>query len=112
MAWASCAPTGLLLKIRDGAPSTHRVWFLNSEGLDPSLRPRLRAEHLVKNDDQVFEAPTMPERFVSGTITRVPVTVTNTTAWPASLELTYQWTMPDSEEDETHHRASGFRSAT
>lgn len=100
---AAGAPNGLLLKIRDEGPSTHRVWFLNSEGLEPSLRPRLRVEHLVKNDDQVFEAPTMPERFVPGTITRVPVTVTNTTdtAWPAGLELTYRWTLPDSEEDET-----------
>ncbi|MER7606968.1 DNRLRE domain-containing protein [Nocardioides sp. NPDC127503] len=97
------APNGLLLKIRDEAASTHRVWFLNSEALDPNLRPRLRVEHLVKNDDQVFEAPTMPQRFVPGTITRVPVTVTNTTdtAWPSTLELTYRWTEPDSPQDIT-----------
>ncbi len=97
------APNGLLLKIRDEAASTHRVSLLNSEALDPNLRPRLRVEHLVKNDDQVFEAPTMPQRFVPGTITRVPVTVTNTTdtAWPASLELTYRWTEPDSTQDIT-----------
>lgn len=97
------APNGLLLKIRDEAASTHRVSLLNSEALDPNLRPRLRVEHLVKNDDQVFEAPTMPQRFVPGTITRVPVTVTSTTdtAWPASLELTYRWTEPDSTQDIT-----------
>lgn len=100
---AAGAPNGLLLKIRDEGPSTHRVWFLNSEGAELSLRPRLRVEHLVKNDDQVFEAPTMPERFVPGTITRVPVTVTNTTdtTWPSTLELTYRWTLPNLDEDQT-----------
>ncbi|MDQ4114603.1 MAG: DNRLRE domain-containing protein [Actinomycetota bacterium] len=97
------APNGFLLKIRDEAASTHRVSILNSEAADPGLRPRLRVEHLVKNDDQVFEAPTMPQRFVPGTITRVPVTVTNTTdtAWPSTLELTYRWTEPDSTQDIT-----------
>ncbi|MFE6647552.1 DNRLRE domain-containing protein, partial [Nocardioides sp. NPDC057772] len=97
------APNGLLLKIRDEAASTHRVSILNSEAADPGLRPRLRVEHLVKNDDQVFEAPTMPERFVPNTITRVPVTVANTTdtAWPSTLELTYRWTDPGSTTDKT-----------
>ncbi|MFI5622776.1 DNRLRE domain-containing protein [Nocardioides sp. NPDC051685] len=97
------APNGLLLKVRDEAASTHRVSILNSEAADPGLRPRLRVEHLVKNDDQVFEAPTMPERFVPNTITRVPVTVTNTTdtAWPSTLELTYRWTDPGSATDKT-----------
>lgn len=94
---------GFLLKARSETAVQQFLNLVSGESTDSLFRPRLYVEHLVKNDSQTIEAFEVPQRFVPGTITTTPVTVTNTSTstWPSTLQLSYKWTLPDTAQDIT-----------
>lgn len=84
---------------------TSQQWLniASSEADDAASRPRLVVEHLTTPDSATIVAPQVPERVLPSTVTKVPVTVTNTTAetWPADMELSYRWTLEGGTADES-----------
>lgn len=88
---------GLLLKTSNDTLNKQWINLDSSEVGDPSLQPRLVVEHLIKDNTETFDAPSMPVRMAPNDVTTVPVTVANTTtqSWPADLKLSYIWTDPD-----------------
>ena len=93
--------------------TTTGLWasLASSESGQLEQRPRLVVEHLRRSAADTFLAPQLQERYLPGTVTTVPVTVTNTTnaPWPASgttpLRLSYRWTLPELSEDVTSYSA-------
>ncbi len=91
---------GLLVKLSgETKPSPQeRELFLNSNGVEPKLRPELVVTYLQNTAQDTYYAPSLPDPLTASGNYTVNVTLTNSTAatWSASdWVLSYHWLLPD-----------------